>query len=121
MRAGRLDRKIDLQRFETTYSPSGSPIEEWSNIAARLSASIIPISGDELYGAPQEVASEQVQFEIRYSQAVADLSPLDRVIYPALDDEEEITERRICDILAVHEIGRRQALRIVAKRRVDVS
>lgn len=78
--------------------------------------------GDERFSAPQLAAKEQVEFRIRWGAAVADVSPLDRIIYPAVEPgspAEEIDEARLYDILAVHEIGRRDGLRIVAARRVD--
>jgi SPP1 family predicted phage head-tail adaptor len=119
MRAGRLDRKIDIQRQTASQSPSGEPIESWTDIVKSWSASVRPLRGDERYSVPQEVASEQIQFEVRYSTVLADLTPKDRIIYPALGEGEESSGRRICDILAINEIGRRKGLQIVAQKRSD--
>jgi SPP1 family predicted phage head-tail adaptor len=127
MRAGRLDRYISIQRKVTTQSASGQPIATWSTLAQRKSASVTPVSGDERITAVQFVAREQLEFRIRYATALADVSPLDRVLYPALTDAEivsppaAIAERRICDIIAVHEIGRQEGLQIIAARRVGVA
>jgi SPP1 family predicted phage head-tail adaptor len=109
MRAGRLDRKIDIQRKTVTVSPSGAPIETWNNLAANRWAYVAPASGDERFSDPQLAAKQQVEFGIRYSADVADLNPLDRISYGA----------SIYDIHAVHEIGRREGFKIIAVRRAD--
>lgn len=121
MRAGNLDRKIDIQRRALSSSNSGEPTEVWTNLVVGRAASVRPARGDERAGQPQEAAHEQLDIWIRYSANVADLSPLDRIIYPTLRVGETLTERRILDILAVQEIGRREVLQIIAQRRVDAS
>jgi head-tail adaptor len=124
MRAGRLDRKIDIQRKSVSLSASGAPIETWSNLAARRWASVSPVSGDERFQQPQLLARQQTEFLVRWSQVVADLSPLDRVIYPPVADTSpptEIPTTSIYDVLEVHEIGRREGLKIIAVRRADAS
>lgn len=124
MRAGRLDRLITIQRKSVTSSPSGEPIETWTTIVARRAAGYRPLKGDERFTGEQVVGSEQVEFLIRRSANVADLSQLDRVVYPALADEspEDVPDtRNIYDVLAVHEIGRREGLLIITQRRSDVT
>jgi head-tail adaptor len=124
MRAGRLDRLITIQRKTYTESPSGEPLESWSTIVARRPASIwTPQSGQESFSEPQMVAREKVEWLVRWSNDVADLSPLDRLVYPALADEspdDVPDERNIYDVIAVHEYKRREGLRIVTARRADV-
>jgi SPP1 family predicted phage head-tail adaptor len=119
MRAGQLDRMITLQRKTETYSPSGAPIVAWSDIAYRRHAKYRVVRGEERFSAAQYVAKEQIEFTIRYSEQVADLSPLDRIVYPARQDANP-PENTIFDIMAVHELGRREGLRIMAARRADV-
>lgn len=124
MRAGPLDRLVTIQRKTLSESPSGEPIESWANIADRRPASMAPVRGEERFGGDQYVASEQIEFRIRYSSSLADLSPLDRVIYPALDNEDPPANpvtRRVHEVMAVHEIGRREGLRILTARRPDVT
>jgi SPP1 family predicted phage head-tail adaptor len=124
MRAGRLDRTITIERKAVTHSPSGQPIETWAPLVSRCSASVTPLSGDERFSAPQYVAREQVQFEIRWSQDVATVQAKDRIVYPATTSVSPApvpAERDIYDIIHVAEIGRRRGLRIVAARRADVS
>lgn len=124
MRAGKLDRLIDIQRKSVTPGEGGEPVETWANIAARRPAGYRPLRGDERFGDPQLVANEQVEFRIHYSLSVAALTPQDRIIYPAMSADsppEDITTMRIHDILAVQEIGRREGLQIITRRRADVT
>lgn len=126
MRASRLDRIIDIQRNTTpdAKSPSGDPVETWTTIISRRRAGVRAVSGDERSTNPQVVGREQVEFHIRWSDNVADLGQKDRIIYPPLSEdspEDEPSTRQIHDILEVHEIGRREGLRIIALRRSDVT
>lgn len=123
MRAGRLDRKLDVQRKSVTLDDFGQEVETWTNLSARRAASYGPVKGEERFTADQFVAREQIEFRIRYSAIVADLNPMDRIIYPAIDPdsspEDTVTTDRIFDIMAVFEIGRREGLRILAARRPE--
>jgi head-tail adaptor len=121
MRYGRLDRQITIQRKTVTQSASGDPVETWATLARRW-ASMDKLSGDERFNAPQILAQQQTEFQVRWSGDLAGLSPLDRIVYPALADaspEPTPTAGSIYDVLAVHEIGRREGLQIVAVRRAD--
>ncbi len=124
MQAGRLDRLITVQRKTQTIGEDGHPTDVWSTLGAqRRPASVRPVRGDERFTAPQYVASEQVEFRIRYADTVDDLTPLDRIIYPALEPDspsDPVETRRQYDILAVHEIGRNEGLLIFTARRSDV-
>src|SRR5262245_23046787 len=82
MRAGTLDRRIALQRKTVTQSPSGDPLETWATLIDNRPASVAGVAGSEQMGSDQIKARQQVEFRIRWSTNVADLSPLDRVIYP---------------------------------------
>jgi head-tail adaptor len=121
MRAGRLDRRITIQRRTTSFSESGAEVMNWSALSHRRPASRTPIRGEERFQAQQFVAREQVEFRVRLGSSVAGLSPLDRVIYPAPGDpnEQAPPEHNIYDTMAVHEIGRREGFRILAARRAE--
>jgi len=122
MRAGPLDRKISIRRKTTTASDTGFLVESWSTLSLRRSASYRALKGDERFQGPQVVSSEQVEFRIRYSSDVADLTPQDQIVFPALESgDPEPVGSRIYDILAVHQVGRREGLQIIAARRPDVS
>jgi hypothetical protein len=126
MAGGKLDRKITIRRKSVTYSNSGEPVEAWANLALRRSASMWPFKATEAFSEPETTAYEQIEFRVRYSSDVASLSPQDQVVYPALteeqaaDDEYSIPERSIHDILGVLEIGRREGLRLITRRRPDL-
>jgi head-tail adaptor len=126
MPAGKLDRKITIQSKSVTSSDSGEPIESWSNLAVRRSASMWPFRATEGFATPEITSYEQVEFRVRYSADVAALSPQDRVIHPALTEAQAadsgyvIPERSIHDVLGVLEINRREGLKIITKRRPDV-
>ena len=128
MQAGKLDRLITIQRATKTQGLDGHPSEAWTSIGAlRRPASMRPLRGDERFNDPQWVANEQIEFRVRYASGIADLEPKDRIIYPAITSAElndspqpDVEERRIHDIIAVHEIGRREGLQIITVRRTDV-
>lgn len=115
VRSARLDRQITLQRFTTTLSDLGEPIETWNTLATRR-AEYVPMQGTERYGGEQWIAKEQVEFRVRWDETIADLSPLDRVIYPP----GEPTARNTYDVMGVLEVGRHDHFRIMAARRSDV-
>jgi head-tail adaptor len=122
MRAGRLDRKITIQRKATTLSDTGEQEESWSSLATNRSASVMPVSGTERFGGEQIESSQQVEFRIRWSENVADLSPLDRVVYPSSDATDSPSlGSSVYDVLAVNEIGRHEVLQIITARHPDVS
>lgn len=120
MRAGRLDRRIRIERKSVSQSESGDPIETWSTLAERY-ASAGPVSGSERFSQPQILAEQQTEFQVRWSGDIADLSPQDRIVYPipAPDSPAVTPDASIYDIAAVHEIGRREGLRVIAVRRAD--
>lgn len=126
MAGGKLDRKITIRRKSVTYSNSGEPVETWANLALRRSASMWPFKATEAFAEPETTAYEQIEFRIRYSSDVAALSPQDQVVYPALTEEQAadveyaIPERSIHDVLGVLEIGRREGLRLITRRRPDL-
>ena len=122
IRTGTLDRFVTIQRATATQSDSGEPIEAWTTVVLRRPASWWPIAADERFNAPQVIAREQVEFRIHYSDDVADLTPRDRVIYPALTADSPLAEpanRNIYDIIEATEINRREGIKIKAARRTD--
>lgn len=108
MHAGRLDRKVVLERATIVQSDSGQPIETWDELA-RLWADLRPLRGWEKAASPGHAAHEEVAFEMRWGNGWADLNPKDRIVCAGVT----------YDILAVHEIGRREGLKVVAKRKAD--
>jgi head-tail adaptor len=117
MRAGKLDTPIVLQRRSTTLSNTGEQILTWNSIATRW-CDYKPLLGIERHSEAQWVAKEQVQFTIRWSQDIDDLSAIDRVILPASDAANSpILPRSIFDIMTVHQPDRFISMVIHAARR----
>lgn len=127
MRAGSLDSRATIQRKTVTQSPSGESVEAWANLSVRRPVSIWPVKGDERFSSPEETAYEQIEFRARYSADIAALTPLDRILHPALTTEQAadpsyvVPTRSIHDVLACLEIGRREGLKIITQRRADVT
>jgi len=121
VRAGKLDRKIDIERKTVTLNSSGDEIETWAKVVSRRAAGYRPLKGDERFAADQFIAEEQVEWTVRYSTALASLNPLDRVIYPAEEaGSPPPPDPTVYDVLAVHEVGRRRGLKIITVRRAEV-
>jgi head-tail adaptor len=117
-----LDRLITIERFTATRDSYGEQTETWAAVDERRRASCSPLRGDERFTSDQFIARQQVAFVIRWSANVADLSPLDRIVYPPLSQEsppEEVPVEQIYDIIDIQELGRREGLRILAARRAE--
>ena len=106
--AGKLDRKITLQRFTETRDEYNEPVQLWATLATR-SASYEPMSDGERFRAGETAANASARFVIRWSSAVATLNPKDRLQY----------EGETWQIMHVKEIGRREGLEITAGTRAD--
>jgi head-tail adaptor len=123
MRAGTLDKFVTVMRKTTTYADDGQPLDAWAVLGTlRRPANVGPVAGEERRATEQVAATEQTRFRLRYSEDLADLSPLDRIIYPAMTGEsspEVIPHRNVFDIIEAPHIGRLDAIEIVAIRRTD--
>src|SRR5262245_9542221 len=102
-RAGALDTRVALQRKTTASSSSGDLTETWSTIGERW-AEYMPFQrAQEMNVAAQWVAREQVSFTIRWDEGIKDLTPVDRIVCPAVDaNPAKLQNRSIYDIIAVH-------------------
>lgn len=78
-KAGRLDRRITIQRATTAADAYGTPIETWENCAVTWAHVSYPAtgSGETQYDAVH-LATTNVVFTIRYRD---DLLHTDRIIY----------------------------------------
>lgn len=107
--AGRLDRKIVLQRFsEDARDEFNEVVPAWLPLATRA-ASYEPLSDGEKFRAGETAANASARFRIRWSQAVRYLGPKDRLIFEGVAWE----------ILRVKEIGRREGIEITVSSRAD--
>jgi head-tail adaptor len=121
MRAGKLDRRITIQRYTTTQNDFGEETKTWSSIAHRRAAGYRPTGGDERFDAEQFAARQQVEWRIRFSDNLSDLNPKDRILYPAPDDKDiqNPDAHAIFEILSVEELGRREGFLIKTARRAE--
>lgn len=108
MRAGKLDRRVTIQRKTVTESGSGEPIEAWNDLAT-VWAQARPNRGDERFSTMQVVGSAVTTFVVRFRADLA-VTVLDRLGY----------DGKTWDILDVRELGRREGWEIDAKARADV-
>lgn len=110
MRAGDLDRRITIRRNTPTTDDFGQEVPGWADLAT-VWASKQDVRDSERFTAAATGASLTTRFQIRWSSALADLSPEDQLV----------CEGRTYSISAVKEIGRRVGLEITAAARVDVA
>lgn len=122
MKLGKLDRRIGIERKTESRDSYGEPIAVWEQIGTKRWASRFPVSGTERYISDQFISREQTEFQIQWSRDLADLSPMDRIVYPSHGITASPTDPvkfDYYDIIAVHEIGRHEGLRIIAARRTE--
>lgn len=106
--AGKMDRRIVLERFTETRDDYNELVKTWAALATRW-ASYEPLSDGEKFSASETAANASARFVIRHSSAVADLNPKDRLVFGSVTYE----------IVRVKEIGRREGLEITAGARAD--
>ena len=104
-RAGLLDRRVQLERRHEQIDDSGQAVEVWLPLAT-VWARVEPLGGREGFGQQQFVATGDLRFTIRWR---GDVTPLHRVVH------EDVAY----DVVSVAEVGRREALLIVARGRTD--
>ncbi len=102
MRAGRKDRRIEIQALTTSKSDFGSDNETWT-LYKEVWACYIPVIGKESYSSNQVNSGITVNFRIDYIAGIS--ARTHRIIYAGM----------IYDIFSVLEIeGRKQTLEIGA-------
>lgn len=111
MRAGKLDRRIALQRYSTTKNEFNEDVPAWSTFATVWAGKSYR-RANETTTADEIAAIRVLRFEIRWSSPLEDLNPKDRIEYP-------IGSGTLFDITEVNEIGRREGLEIFATARAD--
>lgn len=108
MQAGRLDRRIVIQRSTTVNDSFNQPVETFSTLAT-VWASAVPVSDGERMKAGQTLANKMMRFTIRYSSDVSDVDPRDRIVFNG----------RTFDVNGAKEIGRREGIEITATARAE--
>ncbi len=109
IRAGSLDQRVTLERQSVTGRDGvNKPIVAWTALAS-VAASRVDVSDRERFAAGELAADRVSRFVVRWSSAIADFSPRDRLSYAG----------RAWQVLSVKEIGRRVGLEITATARAD--
>lgn len=108
MQAGKLDRRIVLQRATVTTDAFNQPVSTWATLAT-VWASATPISDGERARAGEVFSNINMRFQIRYSSVVALVDTRDRVVF----------DGRVYDLVGVKELGRREALELTAAARAE--
>lgn len=108
MDAGRLDRRIVIQRATTAADSFNEPVQTWATLAT-VWAMAKPVSDGERQRAGETLADKQYRFTVRWSYDVSDVDPRDRVVF----------DGRTFDIIGAKEIGRREFIEITATARAE--
>lgn len=106
MDAGKLDRRITVERATITTDAAGGEVQDWTAIAT-VWAEVLPISDGERWRASEVAAHVTTRFRIRWGLGV---TVEDRIVY----------EGRVYEIVGVKEIGRREGQEITAAARAEV-
>jgi SPP1 family predicted phage head-tail adaptor len=110
LQAGDLDRRITIERFTETRDPFNNPVKSWAPLAT-VWASRADVSDSERLAAQEIGAEITTRFRIRWSRALSDVDPKDRVRF----------DGRLYDIVGVKEIARREGLEITTAARSERS
>jgi SPP1 family predicted phage head-tail adaptor len=108
MFAGKLDRRITLERATKAQDEYGEEVLTWGTLAT-VWASFKPVSDGERMAAREVSAELTARFQIRWDSAWSDLSAQDRLIF----------DGKTYSISGVKEIGRREGIEITAAVRND--
>ena len=108
IRAGKLDWRVRIERAAVTTSDTGNDIETWAPLVT-VWAQRLPQRAIEAWRAGGTAAELETAWRILWSSRVADLTPRDRLRFPAADNGT------VYEIAGVTEIGRREGLEIVTK------
>lgn len=106
--AGQMDRRITIRRATTATNDFGEAVPTWCDLVT-VWASKEDIRDSERFQAQEVGADRTTRFRIRYSQAVADVTPKDTIVY----------DGRTYNIVATKELGRRVGIEITASARAD--
>lgn len=114
MKAGLMDRRIQIQSKTISQNDSGEEVEVWANMASTpdgmVWAELRYNAGRESFSADQRIGVTPATFRIRWSDELKGTTSEYRLIY----------DGRIYEIVDVREIGRREGIEIDALTRNEV-
>lgn len=113
VRAGELDRRISIERAgsgsDDGYTMKAGEFAELAEVWCKVR----PAPGTERFASGENAATAPTRFIIRFrGDWDPQVNPKDRIRYPVGGD-------RVYDIKSVNELGRREALEILAVARAD--
>lgn len=108
MQAGKLDRRITLQRATITRDEYNAEVSTWADLVT-VWASYEPIRDGERFRAGERASELSARFQIRYSSQVSGVTSEDRLQF----------DGRTYEIEHVKEIGRREGLELTTVARGD--
>lgn len=108
MKAGELDRRIDIQQAVISKNALNESISQWISLGT-VWAKKTDVSDGERMRAAETSAQITTRFLIRWSIAMSAVNPKDRVVF----------DGRTYDIFFVKEIGRHEGIEISAAARAD--
>jgi len=108
VRAGELDRRIEIRTAAVSTNELNEPVETWIP-AVTVKAKVMPISDGERFRAGEVSAQITTRFLIRWSITTSEITPKDRIVYGG----------KTFDIFHLKEIGRREGIEISAAARAD--
>src|SRR3990167_1977259 len=101
MRAGELDRRVNIQQYTETRNAKGEAIKTWS-LLETVWAKVEPVAGSEPFQAEQENAKRTLKFTIRHR---TDVTEKMRIAYGSF----------YYNIKSIEELERREGLAITAE------
>lgn len=98
MLIGPLRHLVTVERATVSEDAAGAPVKSWSTLEATW-AGVEPLTGQERFIAHQSAPDVTHRITLRWSTALAGLSPADRVLYSG----------RVFDLRAVLNLDERNA------------
>ncbi len=102
MKAGKLDRRVQIKVKTSTRDSFGAEILTYS-VLATVWAEVVPVSGREYFAAAQFIPEASLKIRIRFRE---DFDETAKIFYDGID----------YDILYIAEVGRADGLEVLVKK-----
>jgi len=108
MKAGKLDRRITIERAANVVNAFNEQVATWTALQS-VRATVYPISDGERWRAGEVGATVTHRFRVRWTSILAAVTPKDRINYNG----------QIFDISGCKEIGRHEGIEFTASARAE--
>jgi SPP1 family predicted phage head-tail adaptor len=108
MESGKLDRRITIERANTTKNSDNEPVTAWAELAKRW-ASKKDVSDGEKIRAAEVGATVTTRFQVRWDSVTKTITGADRIVY----------DGQVYEIEGTKELERREGVEITASRQND--